>query len=256
MELAWVPGQNGKADSILIYGTTVDQSAPLDPNEDSQSRIDFLGSVGRVESYRDACLRQGQANCEAAGQGEGPEREARDEGPLRPGQLNSDSARVGILRRVESKLRTIEVGGHPTRLYDFGEGPPVVVLHGWGGRVESMAPPIACLEPKHRVVAVDLPGFGESPAPSGAWGTNDYARFVSTLLNDLGIERASFVGHSYGAKTSLYLAATEPNLVDKLVLVGSSGLRTPPSFQARMKRVGFQRRALRREGRRAGTEGA
>jgi pimeloyl-ACP methyl ester carboxylesterase len=138
---------------------------------------------------------------------------------------------------VESKLRTIEVAGHPTRLYDSGQGPPVVVLHGWGGRIESMTPPIACLEPKHRVVAVDLPGFGESPAPSGAWGTSDYARFVSTLLNDLDIERASFVGHSYGAKTSLYLAATEPNLVDKLVLVGSSGLRTPPSFQARLKRT-------------------
>lgn len=100
-----------------------------------------------------------------------------------------------------------------------------------------MAPPIACVQPKHRVVAVDLPGFGESPPPSGAWGTSDYARFVSTMLSDLSIEKASFVGHSYGAKTSLYLAATEPNLVDRLVLVGSSGLRTPPSFQARMKRV-------------------
>ena len=67
VEIAWAPGDDGKADSIFIYGTTVDTGAPLDPNEDGQSRIDFLSSVGRVEAYRDACKRQGQANCEAAG---------------------------------------------------------------------------------------------------------------------------------------------------------------------------------------------
>jgi pimeloyl-ACP methyl ester carboxylesterase len=113
----------------------------------------------------------------------------------------------------------------------------VVVLHGWGGRIESMAPVITCLGRDHRVIAVDLPGFGESPPPPGAWGTSDYATFVTGLLVDLGVERASFVGHSYGAKTSLYLAATDGRFVDRLVLVGSSGLRTPPSFKARMKRT-------------------
>jgi pimeloyl-ACP methyl ester carboxylesterase len=56
-------------------------------------------------------------------------------------------------------------------------------------------------------------------------------------MTDLGVERAHFVGHSYGAKTSLYLAATHPELVEKLVLIGSSGLRTPPSFKARVKRA-------------------
>jgi pimeloyl-ACP methyl ester carboxylesterase len=138
---------------------------------------------------------------------------------------------------VESRLRTFEVNGHPTRLYDFGAGRPVLVLHGWGGRIESMAPVISCVERDHRVVAVDLPGFGESPPPRDAWGTRDYARFVTSLLDDLAIDKAHFVGHSYGAKTSLYLAATDSRLVDKLVLVGSSGLRTPPSLRARMKRV-------------------
>jgi pimeloyl-ACP methyl ester carboxylesterase len=134
-------------------------------------------------------------------------------------------------------MRTVDVGGHGTRLYEHGSGYPVVVLHGWGGRIESMAPVITCLERDHRVVSIDLPGFGESPPPTEAWGTRDYARFVSTLLDDLGIEKAHFVGHSYGAKTSLYLGATEARLVDKLVLVGSSGLRTPPSVRARMKRA-------------------
>lgn len=133
-------------------------------------------------------------------------------------------------------MRTVQPGGHRTRLFDAGEGYPVVVLHGWGGRIESMAPVCACLQRNHRVIAIDFPGFGESPPPPDAWGTSDYAGFVRSVLGELGVERAHFVGHSYGAKTSLFLAATEPGLVDKLVLVGSSGLRTPPSFKARMKR--------------------
>jgi pimeloyl-ACP methyl ester carboxylesterase len=100
-----------------------------------------------------------------------------------------------------------------------------------------MTPVIRCLAPAFRVVALDLPGFGESPAPRGAWGTSDYGVFVRDVLAGEGIERAHFLGHSFGAKTSLYLAATHPGLVDKLVLVGSSGLRTPPSLKARAKRV-------------------
>ena len=67
IEIAWKPGAGKAKDSVFIYGTTVDHSAPLDPNRDEQSRIPYLASIGRVESYIDACIRSGQANCEAAG---------------------------------------------------------------------------------------------------------------------------------------------------------------------------------------------
>jgi pimeloyl-ACP methyl ester carboxylesterase len=134
-------------------------------------------------------------------------------------------------------IRTIEIGGQPTRLLERGSGPPVVVLHGWGGRIESVAPVVNCLERGFRVLALDLPGFGESPVPSGAWGTADYAAFVRDTLTELGVDKAHFVGHSFGAKTSIYLAATHPDLVDKLVLQGSSGLRSAPSIKARAKRA-------------------
>lgn len=122
-------------------------------------------------------------------------------------------------------------------MLETGQGHPVVVLHGWGGRIESMAPVIECLAPGFRVVAPDLPGFGESPGPAEAWGTPEYAGFVRSLLDRRGIAAAHFVGHSFGAKTSLYLAATETDLVSKLVLAGSSGLRSAPSGRARIKRA-------------------
>ena len=109
-------------------------------------------------------------------------------------------------------------------------------MHGWGGRIESVAPIINCLKEAFRVISLDLPGFGESPVPAGVWGTPDYASFVREVLAALDVTRAHLVGHSFGAKTSLYLAATDPDVVDKLVLAGSSGLRTPPSMKARLKR--------------------
>ena len=148
----------------------------------------------------------------------------------------------------EEASRTVSVEGQSARLVDAGDGEPVVVLHGWGGRIESMAPVISCFAGDRRVLALDLPGFGESPAPATAWGTSDYAAFVARVLADAGVTEADFVGHSFGAKTSLYLAATTP-VVRRLVLAGSSGLRTPPSFKARA------RRALSRGARLAGRMG-
>ena len=130
----------------------------------------------------------------------------------------------------------LDVAGHQARVVQKGDGPPVVVLHGWGGRIESMWPVVECLASTARVVAIDLPGFGRSPVPAGVWGTADYAQFVTDLLADLGIERAHFVGHSFGAKTALYVAASQADRVDRLVLVGSSGLTSAPTIKVRAKR--------------------
>lgn len=152
---------------------------------------------------------------------------------------------------VTDRLRAqeVDIAGHSTRVLDNGEGEPVIVLHGWGGRIESMAPVLDCLGGAFRVIAVDLPGFGEAAAPDDAWGTPEYAGFVERLLDVLGVDRAHFLGHSFGGKTSLYFAATRPSRVDKLVLVDPTGLRTPPSMRARLKR------GVSRAGRAAGALG-
>jgi pimeloyl-ACP methyl ester carboxylesterase len=131
----------------------------------------------------------------------------------------------------------VEVAGQRARVVETGFGTPVVVLHGWGGRIESMTPVIECLRSSFRVIAFDLPGFGHSPAPEGAWGTGDYASFIKDALAGMDVTRAHFVAHSFGAKTSLYIAATYPQLVNKLLLVGASGLRSAPSMKARAKRA-------------------
>lgn len=134
-------------------------------------------------------------------------------------------------------IRTVSIEGHPTRLLDRGHGSPVLVLHGWGGRIESMMPVIDCLTGSFRVIAIDLPGFGESPAPTTAWSTWDYADYVVAALAELSVTRTKIVGHSYGAKTSLVLSAERPEIVEKMLLVGSSGLRSAPSPKVRLKRA-------------------
>ncbi|MGH2734627.1 MAG: alpha/beta fold hydrolase [Actinomycetota bacterium] len=138
---------------------------------------------------------------------------------------------------MKEHTKFVESGAQKARLLDRGEGDPVVVLHGWGGRIESMSPVISCLAGGFRVLALDLPGFGASPIPQGTWGSPDYAEFVRDVLTGLGIERASFIGHSFGGKVSLYLAATHADAVDKLVLQGANGVRRPPTLRARAKRV-------------------
>jgi pimeloyl-ACP methyl ester carboxylesterase len=138
---------------------------------------------------------------------------------------------------MQAETHFVDVDGLRVRVLDVGKGTPVAVLHGWGGRIEAMAPVVACLRSHFRVIATDLPGFGLSPAPEQVWGTPDYAAHVHALLERLDVSRAHFVAHSYGAKTALYLAATEPDRVGKLVLQAASGLRTPPSLEARAKRA-------------------
>ena len=133
--------------------------------------------------------------------------------------------------------QVLDVSGHKARVVEKGSGHPVVVLHGWGGRIESMWPVVECLATSWRVIAVDLPGFGESPVPSGVWGTADYAHFITDLMTELEVARAHFVGHSFGAKTSLYIAASSADRVDKLVIVGSSGLTSAPTMKVRTKRL-------------------
>jgi pimeloyl-ACP methyl ester carboxylesterase len=86
------------------------------------------------------------------------------------------------------------------------------------------------------IVLVDLPGFGLSPLPTeasndgGGWGTYEYSERVKRFLDESGIKSCILIGHSFGGRISIQLAARCPELVKGLVLIGSHGLkrrRTP-----------------------------
>lgn len=108
--------------------------------------------------------------------------------------------------------------------------PPIILLHGWGHHLGFVKPLGELLNDVTPVHLVDLPGFGQSPAPPTAWGTADYADRMLRYLDDNGISKAVFIGHSFGGKTSLKLASAHPERVERLVLINSSGLRRRPGF--------------------------
>ncbi len=127
----------------------------------------------------------------------------------------------------------IRIGGLDTYYGLEGQGDPVVLLHGWGTSSQSLAGVAASLRENFRVLSLDLPGFGWSQAPPEAWGTGEYATHVFRLLDETGISRAALVGHSFGGRVAISLAARHPERVSRLALVASSGIR--PKRNARYR---------------------
>jgi pimeloyl-ACP methyl ester carboxylesterase len=112
---------------------------------------------------------------------------------------------------------------------------PIVVLPGWGAHIEAVAPILAALDGTADLIALDLPGFGESEPPQQAWDVDAYARFMIAFLDELGVDRAHLVGHSHGGRVSIALAADEPERVGRLLLIDSAGLRPKRGWKYRRR---------------------
>lgn len=118
---------------------------------------------------------------------------------------------------------------------DEGRGDPIVFLHGWGGQAASMTPLVVGLRDRYRVLAFDLPGFGGSSCPSVAWGVPEYAAFVREALSVIGVDGAVLIGHSFGGRIGIWLAAHSPEMVQALVLIDAAGIKPPLTFRRRMR---------------------
>jgi pimeloyl-ACP methyl ester carboxylesterase len=129
----------------------------------------------------------------------------------------------------------IRVGDLDTHFTVWGEGRPIVLLHGWGTSAESLGTVAKALEDRFRVYALDLPGFGWTPSAATVWGTWEYASYVEAFMDRLNISVASLVGHSFGGRIALALAAKWPDRVKSLVLVASAGIRPRRGPLFRMK---------------------
>lgn len=100
----------------------------------------------------------------------------------------------------------------------------VVLLHGWGATKETMVPISNLIKDRYRVIVVDLPGFGNSDEPKEVFDSFDYVRIIMKFLDEMGIYKSTFIGHSFGGKISAIIAAKYPNQVDKLILIDSAGI--------------------------------
>ncbi len=121
--------------------------------------------------------------------------------------------RFGTVATPRARLSTLEAGS----------GPPVVAVHGLGGTKGSFLPTVAALAGGFRVIAPDLPGFGDSDKPVGAaYDARYFAAVVVDLLDALDIERAHLIGNSLGGRVALEVAMRHPDRAGRLALLAPS----------------------------------
>jgi pimeloyl-ACP methyl ester carboxylesterase len=141
---------------------------------------------------------------------------------------------------------------------EIGEGPPLVLIHGLGGCWENWLENIPQLSRSHRVIALDLPGFGDSPMPGWEVTIPAYGSLVNAFCGALETGPVPLVGNSMGGFIAAEVTVSEPASVQKLVLVSAAGVsharmrREPAETVGRMTRAAaplalrYQERALRR----------
>lgn len=121
--------------------------------------------------------------------------------------------------------RRVVVRGVDTRYLEAGDGPVVLLLHGHEQNAASWRHVMPALARDRRVIAVSLPGHGDSAPPPGGYApSRDLAPSVADFLDALEIGNVDLVGHSVGGAVALHLALADPARVRTLTLVASAGL--------------------------------
>jgi 4,5:9,10-diseco-3-hydroxy-5,9,17-trioxoandrosta-1(10),2-diene-4-oate hydrolase len=122
----------------------------------------------------------------------------------------------------------INVEGLKLCYQEGGEGDTVLILPGLGTTVDFWQLNIPEIAKHFHVVTVDLPGFGKSSKPDVAYELSWIAERILAFMDAKGVQRASIIGGSMGGHLGLLLALDHPGRVDKLVLMGSSGIWPRP----------------------------
>lgn len=121
----------------------------------------------------------------------------------------------------------LTVDGLHIRYIDEGRGPVVLLLHGWGAPAETYRLIIDHLASYCRVIAPDLPGFGDSEEPPEPWNIDRYVLFVKRFATLLALDKVILIGHSNGGRMVIKLTSDEscPFRVTKAVLLDAAGIK-------------------------------
>ena len=120
--------------------------------------------------------------------------------------------------------QTVVLHGHELSYVDSGSGPAVLFIHGILGSQRQWSHLVDKLDDDHRVLVPDLFGHGDSAKPLGDYSLSAHAAAMRDLIDHLGIERVTLVGHSLGGGIAMQFFYLFPERVDRLVLVASGGL--------------------------------
>lgn len=112
----------------------------------------------------------------------------------------------------------LEVEGTRVRYVDVGEGPPVVLLHGFASSIENWLTVMPKLVKDHRVIAIDLRGFGWTDRPVADYSPAAQAKLLKAVLDERKVGKVSIVAHSWGSSVALAFALEYPQQVERLAL--------------------------------------
>lgn len=108
------------------------------------------------------------------------------------------------------------------------DAPPVIILHGWGCNLSTVASIASAAGAGHRVFSIDLPGHGKSSEPplledGKPWGVYEYADLIKTFIEQNRLHNPILIGHSYGGRIAIILGSEMP--LEKIVLIDSAGIK-------------------------------
>lgn len=125
------------------------------------------------------------------------------------------------------------VHGVNVNYIQYGKGPDIVLLHGWGQNIEMMQFLGDPLSSKYRITILDFPGFGKSEEPKEAWTIEDYRDMLHELVEKLKIKNPTVIGHSFGGRVAICYAAKYE--VNKVVLFGAPCVRVKKELSLKEK---------------------
>lgn len=140
----------------------------------------------------------------------------------------------------ERTARDVTARGVRMRVIEAGAGQPILLVHGFLVSHIEFDDVIDPLAARFRVVAPDLPGFGDSEKPSPTrypYGIEAFSEALADIIAAMELGRVSILGHSMGGAVALTLAASHPELVDRLVLVDALVYPFPLELRSRVSLV-------------------
>ncbi|MGD9736834.1 MAG: alpha/beta fold hydrolase [Solirubrobacterales bacterium] len=122
-------------------------------------------------------------------------------------------------------LHRVELPGARVNYAEIGQGEPILFVHGLAGSWRNWLENLPHFGESHRAIALDLPGFGDSPMPEWEVSMPAYGRMLNEFCEALGLERvAALVGNSMGGFVATEAAIERPELYERLVLVSAAGV--------------------------------